>query len=170
LVATYAGTVFRSSGEPILYLPNPPGVSEQAQRARLDLIRRLNEERQTETGDAAIASRIHSYELAFRMQSAAPKFLDFSQEPAKILEAYGVNQEPMRPYGVNFLLARRMVERGVRFVMLAHASWDDHQELNKKLKKDCTITDQPIGALIRDLKERGLLASTLLIWAARADG
>ncbi|MBM3762638.1 MAG: DUF1501 domain-containing protein [Acidobacteria bacterium] len=165
LPSTYAGTVFRSSGEPILYLPNPPGISAQTQRARLDLIRNLNQERQTDTGDPAIASRIHSYELAFRMQSAAPKFLDFAGESPKTLEAYGVNQEPTHPYAVNCLLARRMVERGVRFVMLAHASWDDHQELNKKLKKNCDITDRPIGALIRDLKERGLLDSTLLVWA-----
>jgi len=165
LPSSYAGTVFRSSGEPILYLPNPPGISTGTQRARLDLIRRLNEERQYETGDTATASRIHSYELAFRMQAAAPKFLDFSRESAKTLEDYGVNREPTRPYAVNCLLARRMVERGVRFVMLAHASWDDHQELNRKLKKNCEVTDGPIGALIHDLKERGLLDSTLLVWA-----
>ncbi|MDX2180942.1 MAG: DUF1501 domain-containing protein [Bryobacteraceae bacterium] len=165
LPSTYAGTVFRNSGEPILYLPNPPGVTPETQRARLDLIRRWNEEHQRETGDPAIASRIHSYELAFRMQSAAPEFLDFSKETPRTLESYGVNREPTHPYAVNCLLARRMVERGVRFVMLAHASWDDHQELNKKLKKNCAITDQPIAALIRDLKERGLLDSTLLIWA-----
>ncbi|MBM3793464.1 MAG: DUF1501 domain-containing protein [Acidobacteria bacterium] len=165
LPSTYAGTVFRNSGEPILYLPNPPGVTRDTQRARLDLIRKLNEERQYDTGDASIASRVHSYELAFRMQSAAPQFLDFSQESAKTLEDYGVNKEPTHPYAVNCLLARRMVERGVRFVMLAHASWDDHQEINRKLKKNCAITDQPIGALIGDLKSRGLLDSTLLVWA-----
>jgi hypothetical protein len=165
LPAVHAGTVFRSSGEPILYLPNPPGISEQTQRSRLDLIRKLNEEHQYESGDSAISSRIHSYELAFRMQTAAPKFLDFSQESVKTLEDYGVNKEPTHPYAVNCLLARRMVERGVRFVMLAHASWDDHQELNRKLKKNCDITDRPIGALLRDLKQRGLLESTLVIWA-----
>ncbi|MBM3725301.1 MAG: DUF1501 domain-containing protein [Acidobacteria bacterium] len=165
LPSTYAGTVFRNSGEPILYLPNPPGVTPETQRARLDLIRKLNEERQYDTGDASIASRVHSYELAFRMQSAAPRFLDFSQESARTLEDYGVNKEPTHPYAVNCLLARRMVERGVRFVMLAHASWDDHQELNRKLKKNCAITDQPIGALIGDLKSRGLFDSTLLVWA-----
>ncbi len=165
LPSTYAGTVFRNSGEPILYLPNPPGVTRDTQRARLDLIRKLNEERQYDTGDASISSRVHSYELAFRMQSAAPRFLDFSQESAKTLEDYGVNKDPTRPYAVNCLLARRMVERGVRFVMLAHASWDHHQELNSKLKQNCAITDQPIGALIGDLKSRGLLDTTLLIWA-----
>jgi hypothetical protein len=165
LPSTYAGTVFRNSGEPILYLPNPPGVTPETQRARLDLIRQLNEERQYDTGDASIASRIHSYELAFRMQSAAPQILDFSKESAKTLEDYGVNKEPTHPYAVNCLLARRLVESGVRFVMLAHSSWGHHQELNKKLKVNCDITDRPIGALIRDLKGRGLLDSTLLVWA-----
>ena len=108
--------------------------------------------------------RIHSYELAFRMQMAAPGLLDFSSEPASTLEMYGVNQEPTHPYAVNCLLARRMVERGVRFVMLAHASWDDHQELDRKLKKNCDMTDRPAAALIKDLKQRGLLDSTLVIW------
>src|SRR5581483_5688301 len=119
LPSTYQGVVFRNSGDPILYLPNPPGVSRETQRARLDLIRKLNEEHSQETGDIAIASRIHSYELAFKMQVAAPKLLDFSGESPATLEAYGVNKEPTHPYAVNCLLARRMVERGVRFVMLA---------------------------------------------------
>jgi len=165
LPSTYQGVVFRSGGSPILYLDNPPGMSREAQRARLDLIGQLNQERADTTGDAAIASRIHSYELAFRMQMAAPGLLDFSKESPATVESYGINQEVTRPYGVNCLLARRMVEAGVRFVMLAHASWDDHQELNKKLKKNCDITDQPTGALIRDLKQRGLLDSTLIVWA-----
>lgn len=165
LPSTYQGVVFRNSGEPILYLPNPPGINRESQRARLDAIRKLNDEHREETGDAAIASRIHSYELAFRMQMAAPGLLDFSKESKATLESYGVGKEPMNPYAVNCLLARRMVEQGVRFIMLAHASWDDHQELNKKLKKNCDITDQPIGALIKDLKQRGLLDSTLIVWA-----
>ena len=165
LPSTYQGVVFRGSGDPILYLPNPPGISKETQRARLDLIRQLNQERLDLTGDSAISSRMHSYELAFRMQAAAPELLDFSKESAPTLEMYGVNKEPTHPYAVNCLLARRMVEAGVRFVMLAHASWDDHQELNKKLKKNCDITDQPAAALIKDLKQRGLLDSTLVVWA-----
>jgi hypothetical protein len=165
LPSTYQGVVFRSGGSPILYLPNPPGVSRETQRARLDLIRQLNQERVEVTGDTGISSRIHSYELAFRMQMNAPQLLDFSKESAATLEMYGVNKEPTRPYAVNCLLARRMVEAGVRFVMLAHASWDDHQELNKKLKKNCDITDQPVAALIKDLKQRGLLDTTLVVWA-----
>ena len=165
LPSSYQGVVFRNSGEPILYLPNPDGLSRESQRARLDAIRKLNEERMQETGDSSIASRVHSYELAFRMQMAAPGLLDFSKESPTTLDMYGVGKEPTNPYAVNCLLARRMVERGVRFVMLAHASWDDHQELNKKLKKNCDITDQPIGALLKDLKQRGLLDSTLVVWA-----
>lgn len=165
LPSSYQGVVFRNSGEPILYLPNPEGLSRESQRARLDAIRKLNEERMQETGDPAIASRVHSYELAFRMQMAAPGLLDFSKETQTTLDMYGVGKEPTNPYAVNCLLARRMVEKGVRFVMLAHASWDDHQELNKKLKKNCDITDQPAGALIKDLKQRGLLDTTLVVWA-----
>ena len=164
LPSTYQGVVFRSSGDPILYLANPPGISRETQQARLGAITKLNAERYRETGDSTITSRINSYELAFRMQMAAPKLLDFSDEKPATLEMYGVNQETTRPYATNCLLARRMIERGVRFVMLAHATWDDHQEINKKLKKNCDITDQPTAALLKDLKQRGLLDSTLLVW------
>ncbi len=165
LESTYQGVVFRSTGDPILYLKNPPGVSERTQRARLDALGALNRERLDATGDAEIASRIQSYELAFRMQAAAPELLDFSEETQATLDMYGVGKEPTHPYATNCLLARRMVEKGVRFVMLAHASWDDHQEIDKKLGKNCSITDQPAGALLRDLKQRGLLDSTLVVWA-----
>ena len=165
LPSTYQGVVFRNTGEPILYLDNPPGVKPDTQRARLDAIRKLNEQRYDDTGDIEIASRIQSYELAFRMQSSGPELLDFSRESAATLEAYGVDKEPTDPYGTNCLLARRMVERGVRFVMLVHASWDDHQEIDKKLGKNTRITGQPIGALIRDLKQRNLLDETLIVWA-----
>ena len=164
LDSTYQGVVFRNTGEPILFLKNPPGVSERTQRARLDAIRKLNEERHAQTGDAEIASRIQSYELAFRMQSAAPELLDFTEESQATLDMYGVGKEPTHPYATNCLLARRMVEKGVRFVMLAHASWDDHQEIDRKLGKNCAITDQPAGALLKDLKQRGLLDSTLVVW------
>ncbi|MBI3697396.1 MAG: DUF1501 domain-containing protein [Acidobacteria bacterium] len=164
LPSEYQGVVFRNGGDPILYLSNPPGVSTRTQRVSLDVLRELNEEHRAATADVEIASRIASYELAFRMQSAAPELLDFSKESQQTLEMYGVNNETTRPYAVNCLLARRMVERGVRFVMLAHASWDDHAELNKKLKQNCDITDRPTGALLKDLKQRGLLSSTLVIW------
>ncbi len=164
LPSLYQGVPFRSKGAPILYLPNPPGVGPQMQRARLDALRDLNQEEFLETGDREILSRIASYELAYRMQMSAPDLLDFSDEPKHILDLYGVDKEPTGPYATNCLLARRMVERGVRFVMLAHASWDDHDKIDEGLKKNCEITDQPIAALLQDLKQRGLLDSTLVVW------
>ncbi len=117
LPSTYAGTMFRGSGDPILYLSNPAGVSRETQRASLDALRDLNQEHLVKTGDMEIASRINSYELAFRMQMAAPELLDFSKESAATLEMYGMNQELTRPFATNCLLARRLVERGVRCVM-----------------------------------------------------
>ena len=164
LPSTYQGTVLRGSGDPILYLSNPPGVTRDRQRADLDALRDLNEQHLEKTGDREIASRINSYELAFRMQMAGPELLDFSKESPATLEMYGVNQEPTKPFATNCLLARRLVERGTRFVMMMHASWDDHTELNKKLGENCAITDQPAAALIKDLKQRGLLDSTLVVW------
>jgi hypothetical protein len=162
--STYQGVVFRNSGDPILYLSNPPGVTPETQRASLDLLRDLNQEHFQRTGDREVSSRIASYELAFRMQMAAPELMDFSQESKETLELYGVDRDPTRPFATNCLLARRMVERGVRFVMLAHASWDDHTNLNRNLKKNCDIVDRPAAALVKDLKRRGLLDTTLVVW------
>jgi hypothetical protein len=164
LPSTYQGVPFRNTGDPILYLSNPPGISRETQEVTLNAVRELNQEHFASSADVEIASRIASYELAFRMQMAAPELLDFSKESASTLEMYGVNKEPTRPFATNCLLARRMVERGVRFVMLMHASWDQHTYLNRDLKKNCDITDQPAAALIQDLKQRGLLDSTLVIW------
>jgi uncharacterized protein (DUF1501 family) len=164
LPSTYAGTLLRSTGDPILYLSNPKGFSAESQRARLDAIRDLNQERLAHTGDAEIASRIQSYELAFRMQTAGPELLDFSKESPAALEAYGLNNETTRAFGANCLLARRLVERGVRFVQLMHASWDHHSEIVKGLKRNCAVTDQPTAALLKDLKQRGLLDQTLVVW------
>jgi uncharacterized protein (DUF1501 family) len=163
--STYGGTTFRGTGDPILYLSNPDGVSRTTQRARLDALRDLNQQHLTETGDQEIASRIYSYELAFKMQTAAPDLLDFSQESPSTLDSYGIGKTPTNAYGTNCLLARRMVERGVRFVMLMHASWDHHSEINKGLTRQCGATDQPVAALIKDLRQRGLLESTLVVWA-----
>jgi hypothetical protein len=162
--SVYQGTPLRGTGDPILYLSNPPGVTKDTQRAGIDAIRDLNQEHMAETGDLEIASRIASYELAFRMQTAGPELLDFSKESPATLDMYGVNNETTKQFGTNCLLARRMVERGVRYVMLMHASWDQHTNLNKALKKNCDITDQPAAALIKDLKQRGLLDSTLIVW------
>ena len=164
LPSVYQGTRLASTGDPISYLSSPPGISRELQRARLDAMRVLNETHRRKTGDEEIAARINSYELAFRMQIAAPELLDFSKESAAVLDSYGVSKEPTRAFGVNCLLARRMVERGVRFVMLTHGSWDDHEKLDRNLKKNCDITDQPVAALLKDLKQRGLLKDTLVIW------
>ena len=164
LPSTYQGVVFRSAGDPVLYLSNPPGVSREMQRAGLDALKDLNEEHYAETGDVEIASRISAYELAFRMQAAGPELLDFSKESPETLAMYGVDEKRSNQFALNCLLARRMVERGVRFVLLTHASWDDHTDLNRKLKKNCDLADQPTAALIRDLKQRGLLENTLVVW------
>ena len=131
LPSTYAGVPFRKSGDPVLYLSNPPGVSRDSQQLSLETLRRLNEDNLERTGDQQIAARIASYELAFRMQASAPGLLDFSDESETTLEEYGVEQEPTGAYGTNCLMARRMVERGVRVVMLVHASWDDHTNLDE---------------------------------------
>jgi hypothetical protein len=165
LPSNYRGVTFRSSGDPVLYLSNPAGISNDAQRARLDTLRDLNQHHLAGTGDVEIAARIASYELAFRMQAAAPELLDFSKESPATLSMYGVDAEKTKPFGVNCLLARRMVERGVRFVQLYHSTWDDHSDLNEHLKTNCDMTDKPTAALLWDLKQRGLLESTLVIWA-----
>ena len=164
LPSSYAGVPFRKSGDPILYLSNPQGVSRESQRLSLETLRHLNAENQERSGDPQIASRMANYELAFRMQASAPELLDFSDESQSTKDSYGIEQEPTNAYGANCLLARRMVERGVRVVMLIHASWDDHTNLDEGLKKNCDITDKPSAALIRDLKQRGLLDETLVVW------
>ncbi len=164
LPSAYQGTPFRGSGDPILYLSNPEGFTAPMQRARLDVLRRLNEKHRRDSGDAEIDARIASYELAFRMQMAAPELLDLAKEPKAVLDRYGVGREPTHQYGLHCLLARRMVERGVRFILVSHGSWDDHNDIDKNLRKNCEITDQPAAALIADLKQRGLLDSTLVIW------
>ena len=164
LPSAYQGVPFRSSGDPILYLSNPPGVSRDLQRSTLNALRDFNEMNRLESGDVEIASRIAAYELAFRIQMAAPELIDLTKESASTLEMYGVDKEPTRPFAVNCLLARRMVERGVRFVMVMHGSWDQHTNLLSSLEKNCKIVDQPTAALINDLKQRGLLDSTLVIW------
>jgi hypothetical protein len=163
--STYRGVTFRNSGDPVLHLSRPVGINAAMQRARLDVLRDLNQLHQQRTGDAEIASRIAAYELAFRMQTAAPELLDFSQETAATRAMYGLDIDLTRSFGTNCLLARRMVERGVRFVHLVHSSWDHHSDLTNRLTKNCGMTDQPTAALLRDLKQRGLLDDTLVVWA-----
>lgn len=163
--STYRGVSFRNSGDPILHLNRPAGIDVATQRARLDVLHDLNQMHQQSTGDAEIASRVASYEMAFRMQSAAPELLDFSKESAATRTMYGLDDDKARLFGSNCLLARRMVERGVRFVHLVHSSWDDHSDLSRKLANNCAMTDQGAAALLKDLKQRGLLDETLVVWA-----
>jgi len=163
--STYRGVSFRNAGDPVLHLSRPAGISARTQRARLDVLRDLNQMHEHSTGDPEIGSRIAAYELAFRMQSAAPELLDFRQEAAATRALYGLDSDLTRPFGTNCLLARRMVERGVRFVHLVHSSWDHHSDLTKRLEKNCGMTDQPTAALLKDLKQRGLLDDTLVVWA-----
>jgi Protein of unknown function (DUF1501) len=163
LPTVYQGVPFRSSGDPVLYLSNPRGVDESLQRATLDSLHRLNQMRLDAVGDPEIATRINSFEMAFRMQHAAPDLMDIAKEPQPILDLYGA--EPGKSsFANNCLLARRLVERGVRFVQLYHEAWDQHGALVKDLKKNCQDTDQACAALIKDLKQRGMLDDTLVIW------
>lgn len=177
LPSTYAGVLFRNQGEPVLNLTNPKGIPDQLQRQGLDAIRAVNQQRYSEVRDPEIAARIASYELAYRMQTAAPELIDFSDESAATLEAYGLNrQEPegiggrgkegetFKGFARNCLLARRMVERGVRFINIIYASWDHHSDIPKQLPYNSGCVDQPLAALIRDLKQRGMLDSTMVVW------
>jgi Protein of unknown function (DUF1501) len=163
LPSVYQGVLFRGSGDPILYLKNPRGVDRQMQRESLDLIRQLNEKHLRDLGDPEIATRINSFEMAFRMQASAPELMEISREPKRILDMYGA--EPGKgSFANNCLLARRLIERGVRFVQICHEAWDHHGGLTEGLKTQCKLTDRPCAALVRDLKERGLLKDTLVIW------
>ena len=167
LPTTYQGVPFRTVGEPILNLNSPKGITQDKQRQVLDLVRDLNAERLDTTGDPEISTRINSYEMAYRMQSSAPELMDLSGETKQTLEMYGA--EPGKAsFGNNCLLARRLVERGVRFVQLYHTDWDHHgsggDDLDGGLDRCTTATDKPAAALIKDLKQRGLLDSTLVVW------
>ena len=164
LPSIYRGTTFRSKGDPILHLANPGGMSAKTQFSRIAAIQDLNRLRQTRTADREIAGRMASYELAFRMQTAGQELTDFSGESQATRRLYGLDQDKTRWFGSNCLLARRMVERGVRFVQLYHSTWDDHSNLNANLKTNCDMTDLPAGGLLRDLKQRGLLQDTLVVW------
>jgi hypothetical protein len=163
LPTVYQGVQFRSSGDPVLYLSNPPGVGDSLQHDTLDSIKRLDKMRMDVTGDPEIATRISSYEMAFRMQTSAPELMDLSHETKETLDLYGA--EPGKPsFANNCLLARRLVERGVRFVQLYHEAWDQHDHLVEDIKENCRDTDQASAGLIQDLKQRGLLEDTLVIW------
>jgi uncharacterized protein (DUF1501 family) len=163
LPTIYQGVPFRKSGDPVLFLSNPAGVTPAMQRQTLDLIKDLNEQHLANVGDPEIATRINSFEMAYRMQASAPELMDVSKESPETLKMYGV--EPGKPsFAMNCLLARRLIERGVRFVQLFHEGWDHHSEVASGVKDQTKKTDQGSAALIKDLKQRGLLDDTLVIW------
>jgi hypothetical protein len=164
LPTMYGGVPFRGVGDPVLYLSNPKGFDNEAQRASLETLRKLNDMPFASVGDPQIAARIQSYEMAYKMQASAPELMDLSQESPATLAMYNV--DPAKPgFARNCLLARRLVERGVRFVQLFHEAWDTHADLTNRMKHNCAETDQPAAALVKDLKQRGLLDETLVIWA-----
>jgi Protein of unknown function (DUF1501) len=163
LPSIHQGVLFRNVGDPVLYLSNPEGVDARIQRDSLDSLRALNQRHLEAVGDPEIATRINAYEMAYRMQSSAPELVDLTREPKHILDMYGA--EPgQASFANSCLLARRMMERGVRFVEIFHEAWDQHGNLVHDLKKNCRNTDQATAALIKDLRQRGLLEETLIIW------
>jgi hypothetical protein len=164
LPTQYQGVKFRSVGDPVLYLSNPPGLDADARRRFLDDLAKLNQLKLAETGDPEIATRIAQYELAYRMQTSVPELMDVSQEPEHIFQMYGPESRRRGTFAANCLLARRLAERGVRFIQLFHRGWDQHTNLPKGITGQCSDTDQPTAALIRDLRQRGLLDETLVIW------
>ena len=164
LPTLYSGIPFRGSGDPVLYLSNPKGFDEDTQRASLDSLRRLNELALANNGDPEIVARIQSYETAYRLQSSAPELMALDREPQNLLDLYGIKDVKQSNFARNCLLARRLLERGVRFVQLFHEAWDQHQDLREGIKKNCLNTDQATAALVQDLKQRGLLDDTLIIW------
>ena len=169
LPTIYQGVEFRSKGDPVLFLSNPDGVSTDTRRRSLDLLGDLNRDHRQETGDPELTTRIAAYEMAYRMQSSVPDLTNISKEPAKIHKLYGT--EPgQASFANNCLLARRLVERGVRFVQLYHRGWDTHgssnnEDIVNKLGQLCRETDRAAAALVADLKQRGMLDSTLVVWA-----
>jgi hypothetical protein len=158
------GVKFRNTGEPVPYLANPAGVSREARRALLDDLAAMNAAHLAEYGDPEIDTRIAQYEMAYRMQASVPQLVDFSDEPAHVLERYGPDVRTKGSFAYNCLIARRLLERGVRFVQLMHAGWDQHANLFTQLEVQCRDTDAPSAALVQDLKDRGLLDDTLVVW------
>ena len=164
LPTIYNGVPFRGKGDPILYLSNPKGYDAQTQRSSLDALKQLNQQTMTSISDPETASRIQAYETAYRLQTSAPELMDLGSESQATLDAYNITDPKESNFARNCLLARRLVERDVRFVQLFHEAWDQHGGLDKQLPKNCQDTDQPVAALIQDLKDRDLLKDTLVIW------
>lgn len=164
LPSRFQGVKFRGGGDPVLYLSNPNGMSREIRRAMLDDIGRLNQMQYDQVGDPEIVTRIAQYEMAYKMQASVPELSDISGEPKHVLDLYGPSVTERGTFAHNCLLARRLVERGTRFVQLMHAGWDQHNSLTTELYNQCRDTDQPSAGLIRDLEQRGLLEDTLVIW------
>jgi hypothetical protein len=164
LPSRYQGVKFRGSSEPVLYLSDPDGLDRPTRRAMLDDIAALNELRFRAHGDPEIATRMTQYEMAFRMQTSVPELTDLSREPQSVLDLYGPSVREKGTYAYNCLMARRLVERGVRCVQVMHAGWDQHNSLTTELYTQCKDTDQPSAGLVADLKQRGLLDDTLVVW------
>ncbi len=164
LPTKYQGVKFRSLGDPVLYLSDPAGFSTQARRRFIDDVARLNQIEMDEFGDPEIATRIVQYEMAYKMQSSVPELTDLSKEPARTFELYGPDARKPGTFAANCLLARRLAERGVRFIQLFHRGWDQHNELPKQIQGQARDTDRASAALVQDLKERGLLKDTLVVW------
>ena len=164
LPTRFQGVKFRSIGDPVLYLSNPEGFPAENRRVFLDALQKINQAKLAEFGDPEIATRVAQYEMAFRMQTSVPELTDLKKESAETLAMYGADAAKPGTYAYNCLLARRLAERGVRFIQLYHRDWDHHGKLPEGMPKRCLETDQPTAALIRDLKQRGLLDETLVIW------
>lgn len=164
LSTKYQGVKLRNAGDPVLYLSNPAGVDRELRRAMLDELRDLNQQRLAEAGDPEIATRIAQYEMSFRMQASVPELTNVSGEPQHVLDTYGPDVKRPGTYAANCLLARRLAERGVRFIQLFHMGWDHHGNLPNAIRGQCRDTDQPTTALLKDLKKCGLLDDTLIVW------
>jgi uncharacterized protein (DUF1501 family) len=165
LPSSHQGVKLRSGGDPVLYLNDPPGVTRQLRRSMLDGLSRLHDIQRARDGDPEIASRVAQYEMAFRMQASVPELTDLSGESAATFDRYGPESKKPGTFAANCLLARRLVERGVRFVQLYHRGWDEHNKLMSNIPKQCRDVDQPQAALVEDLAARGLLDETLVVWA-----
>ncbi len=164
LPSRFQGVKLRSNGDPVLYLSNPAGLDQSLRRGLLDDLAQLNRIRQDAIGDPEIATRISQYEMAYRMQTSVPELTDISSEPKHVVDMYGPDVQRRGSFAWNCLLARRLAERGVRFIQLMHAGWDQHRNLPTQLEVQCRDTDQPSAGLVKDLKQRGLLDDTLVIW------
>jgi hypothetical protein len=166
LPSKYQGVRFRSEADPVLYLNNPAGISRSTRRTALDDIAAMNQHHLSQYGDPEIDTRISQYEMAYRMQMSVPELTDISDETPELLEMYGPDVQRNGSFARNCLLARKLVERGVRFVQLMHAGWDQHNNLSYQLENQCRDTDQPAAALVKDLKQRGLLDDTIVLWVS----